>query len=125
MHGPLAELDVPLLLAFGFGSVIAVCAVVVLSGFLPRRDGPAAGAGVLGAALIVFAVLALLALLGALVLTAPRLPLAVAVIAAGLAVLGGPFLVQSFPRQLRDSRLILAAAILLPVAAVAALPLPI
>ena len=122
MTGPLAEVDLAILLPFACGALIAVWSIVVISGFLPLRLRSTSGfwhtVPVYGAVVVVILLIVVLWL------TVPMLPTAVAVIVAGLAVLGGPFLVQALPRRIRNSRLLPVAAFLVPCAALIALPNP-
>jgi len=124
MTGPLADVDLAILLAFACGSFVAVWSAVVISGFLPRRLGPKAAAKPFGGLLVYGALLLILALVIVLALTVPRLPLAVAIIAAGLAVLGGPFLVEPIPKQVRESTFALIAILIFSAGALIALPRP-
>lgn len=124
MTGPLADVDLAILLAFLVGSVVVVWSTVVIAAFLPQRLGPMAGLGPKGAVVILAAVAGIAALLISLVLTVPLLPSAVAVIAAGAAVLGGPFLVEPLPTSLRESRLAPVAIVILSLLALAQLPRP-
>ena len=124
MTGPLAETDLATLLAFLFGALVAVCSIVIVAAFVPRRAGPAAGSGAVGGAMIMAAGLITAVLMVALVLSVAHLPTAVAVIAAGLAVLSGPFLVEPLPRHVRESRLALAGVVLISFAALLLLPRP-
>ncbi|MCQ0986080.1 hypothetical protein [Jiella marina] len=111
MTGPLADLDLATLVAFTGGAFVAVSAVVFVSGHFPRHRAPAtAGGPLLGSVLAYCALAALLSLLAILAVVAVELPLAVAVVAAGLAVLGAPFLVDPLPNTIRESRLGLIAA---------------
>ena len=50
------------------------------------------------------------------------LPLSVAVVVAGLAILGAPFLVEPIPRKLRESRPALALLLILVAGCLLALP---
>lgn len=122
MTGPLAEVDLALLLAFAGGALVVVWSAVVIAGFLPVKD--AKGAVPLRLALIACAGLVTIILAVVLALTAPMLPTAVAVIAASAAILAGPFLVEPIREVLRDSHLILAAPLLFALAALAILPWP-
>ena len=124
MSGPLADVDIAILLAFGGGALVAVWSAVIVAGFLPRRAGPRAGSGAVGALMIYGSAAMVLAVVCLLALTAPLLPAAVAVIAAGLAVLAGPFLAEPIPRHLRESRLALGLVAVLSLAALLALPRP-
>ena len=124
MTGPLSEVDLTILLPFTCGAVIAVWSTVVIAGFLPLRAGPAAGAGPMQVAMIFGATAAIAMLILILTLTIPLLPTAVAAIAAGLAVLAGPFLVQPIPRGLRESRLAPVAVVALSLAVMVVLPNP-
>ena len=124
MTGPLADVDLAILLAFLGGAIVAVWSTVVIAAFLPQRLGPMAGLGSKGAVLILAALAGIAILLIALVLTVPLLPTAVAVIAAGAAVLGGPFLVEPLPTRLRESRLAPVAIVVLSLVALTQLPRP-
>jgi hypothetical protein len=121
---PLASLDVAALAAFTAAALAAACGVVFLSGFLPlgaqpeaRRDAATAALLALGAALTTFLAAAAVAT------AAARLPLSVAVVAGGLALLAAPFLVQPLPERLRDSKAGLSAFSLAAAAAAVFLPL--
>lgn len=124
MAGPLAEVDLPILLAFLGGSVVVVWSTVVIAAFLPLRLGPMAGTGLAGMMLIFAAVAGIAVLLIALAKTVALLPTAVSVIAAGAAVLGAPFLVDPLPEQFRNSRFAPAAAVVLSLVALTQLPAP-
>ena len=124
MTGPLAEVDLAVLLAFLGGSVVAVWSIVIIAAFLPLRLGPMAGSGPAGAVLVFAAVAGIAVLLIALVQTVALLPAAVAVIAGGAAVLGAPFLVEPLPRRIRESRLAPIAIVLLSLAMLTLLPAP-
>lgn len=124
MTGPLAEVDPTTLLAFSCGATIAVWSIVVIAGFLPLRVGPASGAGYWGKAAVYGAASAIAILITALFLTAQHLPAAVAIIAAGMAVLGGPFLVEFMPPRMRESRVLPIGVVGLSFAALIALPNP-
>lgn len=121
---PLANLDLLLLALFTGAAFISVAGAVLVSAFLPRAAGPEGGRGVVGGLAVYAAALALLALIGAVVFTATQLPWTVAVIAAGLAFLAAPAVVQPIPAWLRESRagLVMTAAIAL--AALLFLPSP-
>ena len=103
MSGPLASVDYSLLAAFLAGAGVVVWSTVVVTGFFPRKAGPAAADGLFGAFILCMSTLAIAALIAALVVTASALPWAVCVIAAGLATLGAPFLVQPLPERFRNS----------------------
>ena len=120
MTGPLADVDIAILLAFGCGALVAVWAVVIVAGFVPVRGE----AGPLRLPLIAVAAAATALLVIALAVTAPLLPTAVAILATGLAILGGPFLVQPIPDRLRDSPAALVATMALALGAMALLPWP-
>lgn len=122
MTGPLAGLDYGFTAIFAVAAATAVFAMVVVSAFLPRHSGPDAGRGGLGAALVWAAAGSTLALVVMLIYSAGLLPLSVAVVVAGLAVLGTPFLVEPIPRAIRESRLALVAILLLVTGCVLALP---
>ncbi|MBY8975926.1 hypothetical protein KHP62_08925 [Rhodobacteraceae bacterium NNCM2] len=121
----MADLDIPMFLTFTGGAFIAVWSGVVVSAFLPRRMAPAAGEGVVGAALIYGAAILVLAVVLALAMAAPLLPTAVVVIGAGLAILGAPFLAEPIPQKLRESRGALIAVLGLSAGALIALPSPV
>lgn len=122
MTGPLAGLDYAMLLVFSAGTVVVVIATVMVSAFLPRHSGPVAGHGGLGGTLVWLTVGATLLLFGVLVNTASFLPLSVAIVVAGLAVLGAPFLAEPIPRNLRESRLALLVLLVLIMGCLLALP---
>ena len=122
MTGPLAEVDLAILLPFAFGALVAMASVVVLSGFWPMRTGRGTGAGGLRNCAVVGASLATATLIVVLALTIPTLPTAVAIIALGAAILGAPFLVQPLPGWARDSDL--APVVVLALAAVTLVVLP-
>ena len=124
MTGPLADIDLAILLPFACGALTAVWSIVVISGYLPLRLGPEVGYSFLRMLPICAAVVVIIALIAVLCLTVPLLPTAVAVIVAGLAVLGGPFLVQSMPRRFRNSQLLPVVAFGVSFAALTALPNP-
>ena len=104
MSGLLADLDYHVLAGFLAGVIVAVWSTVVVSGFFPRAVGPKAARGAIGGIFVYAPTLAISILLTVLVLTVPRLPWTVSVIAAGLAVLGAPFLARPLPRWFRRSR---------------------
>lgn len=111
MTGPLANLDLMTLASFTAGAFVAVSAIVFVGGHFPRHRAPSMPGGpVVGGVLAYCALAALLCLLAILAVVAVELPLAVAVVAAGLAVLGAPFLVDPLPSRIRESRLGLIAA---------------
>lgn len=113
MPGPLADLDYHVLAGFLAGALVAVWSTVMVSGFLPRAAGPAVARGLLGGILVYASAAAICVLLAALILAAPLLPWTVGVIAAGVAVLGAPFLVQLLPKWFRSSRTGLLAVLAL------------
>ena len=113
MPGPLADLDYHVLAGFLAGALVAVWSNVMVSGFLPLAAGPAAARGLIGGMLVYASAAAICVLLAALFLAAPLLPWTVGVIAAGVAVLGAPFLVQLLPRWFRSSRTGLLAVLAL------------
>ena len=123
MTGPLAEVDLAILLPFACGAFIAVCSAVVISGHLPLRTGPGLGpvvrAGTILGAMGVTGILVVV-----LCLTVPLLPVAVAIIAAGIAILAGPLLTQLIPEHWRDSELGPIAAIVVSLAMLFVLPDP-
>ncbi len=121
MAGPLAEVDYPVLVGFAAGAGIAAGSGVVVSGFLPKAAGPTAAHGRLGGALLCGSVLAVGGLVLVLARTASVLPWAPAVVAAGLAVLGGPLLAETLPLRFRNSRFGLFAALVSCAMAAAAL----
>jgi len=122
MTGPLAGLDYGFTAFFAGAATLAVFSVVVVSAFLPRHSGPEAGRGGLGAALVWAAGGSTLALVVMLIYSAGLLPLSVAIVVAGLAVLGTPFLVEPIPRSLRESRLALVLILFLVTGCLFALP---
>lgn len=122
MTGPLADVDLTTLLAFACGATVAVWSAVVIAGFVPLRISDAGTAVRLS--LIACAGLATVLLAVVVAFTAPLLPTAVAVIAGGVAILTGPFLVEPIPERFRDSHLVLAATVLFALAALAVLPWP-
>lgn len=124
MTGPLANVEIAILLAFAFGALVAVWSSVVIAGFLPLRNGPQTGTMLVRVPLICGAVLLTVVLIAVLVLTVPMLPAAVAVVVVGLAILGGPFLVEPIPERFRDSTLTLAATVALTLITLVALPWP-
>ncbi len=124
MTGPLAQTDIAVLLSFGLGCLIAVCSIVLISGFLPRQLQPNGASGPFGGILIYGAAGMVAFLIVVLVMTIAHLPIAVAIIAAGLAVLAGPFLVEPIPRALRNSLFVPLTAICLMVGAITVLPWP-
>ena len=111
MSGPLATTDYHVLTGFFLGACVVVWSIVMVTGFFPRTAGPVAARGLLGNILLNTSILAILALLAALAVTTLALPWAVSVIAAGLAILGAPFLVQLLPTWFRNSRLGLLAVL--------------
>lgn len=123
MTGPLAEVDLAILVSFTLGALIATWSIVVIAGFLPVRLGNNASdarrtAVIFSAGLMISALVALLCM------TVPLLPTAVAIVAAGLAILAGPFLVQPIPERLRDSELAPVVVIVASLTALALLPNP-
>lgn len=111
MSGPLAIIDYQVLAGFFLGACVVVWSIVMVTGFFPRTVGPAAARGLLGGVLLNTSILAILALLATLAVMTLALPWAVSVIAAGLAILGAPFLVQFLPSWFRNSRLGLLAVL--------------
>lgn len=111
MSGPLAVIDYQVLAGFFLGACVVVWSIVMVTGFFPRTAGPVAARGLLGDVLLGTSIVAILALLAALAVTILTLPWAVSVIAAGLAILGAPFLVQLLPTWFRNSRLGLFAVL--------------
>ncbi|MDE0210065.1 MAG: hypothetical protein OXJ64_09295 [Boseongicola sp.] len=111
MSGPLAIVDYQVLTGFFLGACVVVWSIVMVTGFFPRTAGPVAARGLLSAILLNASILAILALLATLAVTTLALPWAVSVIAAGLAILGAPFLVQFLPTWFRNSRLGLLAVL--------------
>lgn len=113
MTGPLANLEFTALAAFTLGAFVAMSAVVFVSGHFPRHGAQETAGGALGGVLVYGALAALLCLVAILAVVAVEIPLAVAIVAAGLAVLGAPFLVDPLPNRVRESRLGLIAAFVL------------
>jgi len=113
MPGPLANLDYHVLAGFLAGALVAVWSTVMVSGFLPRAAGPVAARGLIGGILVYASAAAVCVLLAALILAGRLLPWTVGVIAAGVAVLGAPFLVQLLPKWFRSSRTGLLAVLAL------------
>lgn len=122
MTGPLADLDYSLSALFAVGAVLVVIATVIISAFLPRREGPSAGKGGVGALLVWGALLSTLALVVALSMTARFLPITVVVVLAGFAVLGAPFLVEPIPRAFRETRSALTLLMIAVAGSILALP---
>lgn len=122
MTGPLAGLDYGFTALFGAAAALAVFAAVMVSAFLPRSSGPVAGQGGLGGALVWSAAGGTFLLFAMLIYAASLLPLSVAVVVAGLAILGAPFLVEPIPRKLRESRPALALLLILVAGCLLALP---
>ena len=123
MTGPLAEVDLAILLPFACGSLIAVCSTVIIAGHLPLRMGFGFG-GIWQAGTALGAIGATAVLVIVLCLSAPLLPTAVAVIAAGIAILAGPLLAQLIPLRLRDTQIGPIAAIVVSLATMFLLPRP-
>lgn len=104
--GVLALIDPAVLAVFTLAALIASVGAVFLSGFFPLDARPAATRGAIGGAMIWLGVAMTATLTFAAVSTAfEQLPWAVAVVAAGLAFLAAPFLVQPMPQALRDSKI--------------------
>ncbi len=83
----------------------AVIAAVELAGYFPNAARPRALRSGSGAALVTVLLVTAIVLLGtALWLAVTRIPWAVAVITAGLAILLGPLVFQAIPRAVWDSR---------------------
>jgi len=122
--GPLHELDPALVAAFALAAFVVTAGAVLVSGFLPRRSGPAGATGVVGAVLVYGAAAMLALLLLATFSTAVMLPWAVALLVAGLAFLAAPFAVQPLPAGLRESRAGLVAVVALSAATLLLLPSP-
>lgn len=122
--GPLHGLDAALVAVVALATFVATAGAVLVSGFLPRTSGPAAGRGALGAVLVYIATAMLVALAVAAIAAATRLPWAVALVAAGLAFLAAPFAIQPLPERLRESRAGLAAVVALSAAMLVLLPAP-
>ena len=113
--GPLHGLDYGALALFAGAALLAASGAVFVAGYLPRAQAPAAARGAAGAALVWGALACVLALVVLLIPAASRLPPAVAVVTAGLAILAAPFVVQPMPAAWRGSRAglaLLAAACL-------------
>ena len=106
--GPLHGLDYGDLALFAIAALVAASGAVLVAGFLPRGQGPAAGHGAAGAVLVYGAAVGVIGLVLALMAAARALPIAVAVVAVGLAILTAPFVVQPMPPAFRASRSALA-----------------
>lgn len=122
--GPLHGLDAALVVAFALAAFVVTAGAVLVSGFLPRRSGPAGAGGVLGAVLVYGTAAVLAVLLLATFSAAALLPWAVALVVAGLAFLAAPFAVQPLPAEVRESRAGLVAVLALSVGALLLLPTP-
>lgn len=122
--GPLAGLDFALVAVVTLAAFVATGGAVLVSGFLPRADGPLAARGVAGA-LLVWAAAGMVAMLVVVLVSAAlTLPWAVALVAAGLAFLAAPFAIQPLPERLRESRAGLVAVLGLSAAMLVMLPTP-
>lgn len=122
--GPLAGLDFALVAVVTLAAFVATGGAVLVSGFLPRADGPLAARGVAGA-LLVWAAAGMVAMLVVVLVSAAlTLPWAVALVAAGLAFLAAPFAIQPLPERLRESRAGLVAVLGLSAAMLVMLPKP-
>lgn len=120
--GALAALNPYSVGMFAAAALIASIGAVLLSGFFPRAARPVSTQGLVGAALVwsgvgLSAALAALALM----LAIRELPWAVAVVAAGLAFLSAPFVVQPVPSTLRDSKVGLGLFLAIAAGALASL----
>lgn len=122
--GPLAGLDFALVAVVTVAAFVATGGAVLVSGFLPRADGPLAARGVAGALLVWAAAGMVAVLVVVLVSAALMLPWAVALVAAGLAFLAAPFAIQPLPERLRESRASLVAVLGLSAAMLVMLPTP-
>lgn len=122
--GPLTGLDFALVAVVTVAAFVATGGAVLVSGFLPRADGPLAARGVAGALLVWAAAGMVAVLVVVLVSAALMLPWAVALVAAGLAFLAAPFAIQPLPERLRESRASLVAVLGLSAAMLVMLPTP-
>jgi hypothetical protein len=122
--GPLHGLDAGFVAVVTLAAFVATAGAVLVSGFLPRTSGPAAGRGALGAALVYLAVALVAGLAIAAVAAATALPWAVALVVIGLAFLTAPFAVQPLPDSVRESRAGLVAVVALSAAMLVLLPMP-
>ena len=122
--GPLAGLDYALLAVFGVAAFLASAGAVLVSGFLPRDEGPRAARGPLGAILVYGTLVAVVLLALVVLATALALPWAVAVVIGGLAFLAAPFAVDPLPERARESRVSLLTVIATSATAAALLPMP-
>jgi hypothetical protein len=122
--GPLHGLDAALVAVVMLAAFVATAGAVLVSGFLPRAEGPDAGRGPAGAALVYAAAAMVAALVVAVIVSALALPWAVALVAAGLAFLAAPFAVQPLPDRLRESRAGLVAVLALSAVMLVLLPTP-
>lgn len=122
--GPLNGLNVALTVLFALAALLASGGAVLVTRFLPRRRGPQAGRGAVGAVLVYGTVLALVGLVGVALAAATALPWAVAAVAAGLAFLAAPFLVEPLPDRVLESRLGLVILTVAAVGFIVLLPTP-
>jgi hypothetical protein len=120
--GPLHGLDASIVILFSLGALVATAGGVLVSGFLPRAEGPADGRGAAGAVLVYGAVAALVLVVLASLRLAVELPWAVAVVIAGLAILVAPFVVQPLPESVRETRAGLIGVVALSGAVLILLP---
>lgn len=95
MTGPLASVEIATLVQFALGSFIAVCAATLVSGFLPYDIGDQSSVKRPGRVVLYTAIALIVFLLIVLVFVALRLPLAVVIVVFGLAILGGPLVVDA------------------------------
>lgn len=122
--GPLHGLDVAHVALFALAAFVATGGAVLVSGFLPRAEGPSAARGPVGAMLVYGAAAVIAALVVVALIAATALPWAVALVAAGLAFLAAPFAIQPLPEGLRESRAGLVAVAALSAAMIGLLPTP-
>lgn len=102
---PLTDIDPLALAGFGAAALAACAGAVLTSGYFPAEARPPALRRSFAAPLIAAGVATTVVLFAAALLTALRLPWAVAVVAGGAAILLAPFLIQPLPERWRDSRL--------------------
>ncbi len=113
MSGPLAHLDYHLLTVFTLSAVVTIWSVVVVSGFLPLDVAPSLSRGKTGAALVGLSTVAIAVVAASLFYLATLQPWAVSIIAAGIAILAAPFLVEILPRGFRESKAALGTVLAL------------
>jgi len=113
MTGPLTFLNFAAVAMFTAGAFIAMSAVVLVSGHFPRSQAKNPTGGFLGSLLAYASLASLVCLIAVLVFAGLKLPLAVAIVAAGLAILAAPFIVEPIPAHIRESRGGLVAAVVL------------